>query len=423
MDESTDSFPPSRDRENDNDNDDDDGGGRTYRSWVRGDIPHLSPHPRSWRPTDRCRAFDEFGYVRIPKFASTSEVMSMRIEMERMVEDEWRPSLLSSSSMEGDGEVDDDGMGGGTGGDGGGRGVGVTVFRTDSGQVNAQGRSDYFLDSASAVHYFAEVDAVDPNTGYLRDEYVIPGGKLRALNKAGHGLHLRRGPFQEYSTSSKVVSLLIELGYVDPILPQSMYIFKQATKAGGRGGEVTSHQDSTFLYTEPRQTCVGLWLALDDATIENGCLWVRPGSHTEGLRRRFVRNPRHFGNSPSYVGDDNDDDAGGGDRSEPQIVFRNLIDDDEYGGVTWEGGLPENSLPMPECTGLHDAGFVPLTCEAGDLLVFAGTLDHLSLPNYSTGARHTFQLHCVEGERAGITWSRENWLQYPPGVSFVRLVG
>ena len=45
-----------------------------------------------------------------------------------------------------------------------------------------------------------------------------------------------------------------------------MYIFKQ----GKIGGEVTSHQDSTYLFTTPHQTCLGLWLALDDATVENG---------------------------------------------------------------------------------------------------------------------------------------------------------
>lgn len=38
------------------------------------------------------------------------------------------------------------------------------------------------------------------------------------------------------------------------------------------------HQDNSFLYTEPT-TCTGLWLALEDATITNGCLWAIPGSH------------------------------------------------------------------------------------------------------------------------------------------------
>ena len=55
-----------------------------------------------------------------------------------------------------------------------------------------------------------------------------------------------------------------------------------------------SHQDSTFLLTEPRQTCLGLWLALQEAHLLNGCLWVRPKSHRERLRRVFKRNPAHF---------------------------------------------------------------------------------------------------------------------------------
>ena len=39
------------------------------------------------------------------------------------------------------------------------------------------------------------------------------------------------------------------------------------------GGEVAVHQDCTFLYTDP-PTVVGLWVALEDATQDNGCLWT-----------------------------------------------------------------------------------------------------------------------------------------------------
>ena len=38
------------------------------------------------------------------------------------------------------------------------------------------------------------------------------------------------------------------------------------------GGEVVPHQDSTFLWTEPQPSVVGLWLALEDATTENGAM-------------------------------------------------------------------------------------------------------------------------------------------------------
>ena len=69
--------------------------------------------------------------------------------------------------------------------------------------------------------------------------------KEEALNKVGHGLHLDGSVFERYSTSEKLVELVRTLGWRDPVLPQSMYIFKQAMI----GGEVTAHQDSSFLYT------------------------------------------------------------------------------------------------------------------------------------------------------------------------------
>ena len=54
------------------------------------------------------------------------------------------------------------------------------------------------------------------------------------------------------------------------------------------GGEVTPHQDGTFLYNEPLRL-FGFWFPIDDATLENGCLWYVPGSHQEPVTRRFLR--------------------------------------------------------------------------------------------------------------------------------------
>lgn len=105
------------------------------------------------------------------------------------------------------------------------------------------------------------------------------------------------------------------------------------------GGEVVAHQDSSFLTTQPF-SCVGIWLALEDASRENGCLWALPGgwawqgavacsavwpeglphlrvitavpclpaslpnphagSHLEGVHRRFLRAPD---GSVSFEGD------------------------------------------------------------------------------------------------------------------------
>ena len=63
-----------------------------------------------------------------------------------------------------------------------------------------------------------------------------------------------------------------------------MYIFKQPRI----GGEVVCHQDAAFLHTEP-SSVLGLWFALEDATVENGCMYAAPGGHRGPLRSRFVR--------------------------------------------------------------------------------------------------------------------------------------
>ena len=226
-------------------------------------------------------------------------------------------------------------------------------------------------------------------------------------------MHICPGPFHDYTVSKKVKNLIRELGWTNPVVPQSMYIFKQPKI----GGEVTSHQDSTFLFTTPKQSCLGLWLALDDATIENGCLWVRPSSHEENVRRKFVRNEDHFGshsiNSRSNLAK--------GDTSKPQMLFQNLVQEHEIEKVPWEGKLPDNSHQLLPYNGLFQNGFVPVECKAGDLVAFAGTLDHLSLPNFSSQQWHTFQLHLVEGEDAGVSWDKSNWLQYPKTIRFLKI--
>lgn len=42
------------------------------------------------------------------------------------------------------------------------------------------------------------------------------------------------------------------------------------------------HQDEIYIPTRDR-SLIGAWIALDDATTENGCLWIIPGSHRPGL--------------------------------------------------------------------------------------------------------------------------------------------
>lgn len=98
---------------------------------------------------------------------------------------------------------------------------------------------------------------------------------LKSLNKVGHALHMDDGIFKDIVTCSRSKRVLAQLNMQQVSVPQSMYIFKQAKF----GSSVPPHQDSTFLHTSPTQTVIGFWLALENSTEDNGCLWFIPGSH------------------------------------------------------------------------------------------------------------------------------------------------
>lgn len=106
------------------------------------------------------------------------------------------------------------------------------------------------------------------------------------MNKVGHALHTDHPVFRKYTFDNRIRELCWQLGFQRPAVPQSMYIYKNP----GIGGEVTSHQDGSYLYTDPPST-VGFWIALEDATLENGCLKFIRASHNNGTHRRYIRNP------------------------------------------------------------------------------------------------------------------------------------
>lgn len=70
---------------------------------------------------------------------------------------------------------------------------------------------------------------------------------------------------------------------------QSMLFIKPEGKPGQPW-----HQDEYFIPTRDR-SLTAVWIALDDATIDNGCLWAIPGSH-----RRGVLYPDREQNDPGF---------------------------------------------------------------------------------------------------------------------------
>jgi phytanoyl-CoA hydroxylase len=63
-------------------------------------------------------------------------------------------------------------------------------------------------------------------------------------------------------------------------------------KSEGKPGQAW-HQDEAHIPTRDR-SLTAIWIALDDATVENGCLWVIPGSHRAGVlyAEREQQDPR-----------------------------------------------------------------------------------------------------------------------------------
>lgn len=207
----------------------------------------------------------------------------------------------------------------------------------------------YFLESGERISFFFEKDAFD-ETGALK------GDLFRSLNKIGHALHDLDPVFDRFSRSPQLKALSASLGMQDHLLIQSMLIFKHARI----GGVVDVHQDSTFLYTEP-DSCVGFWFALEDATIENGCLWAKPGGHRTSLRSRFVR------------------DGKGGTR------FFELD-------------------PAP----LETDGMQALEVKQGTCIVLHGRLPHFSQPNTSGKSRQAYAIHTIDPTAQ---YPMDNWLQ------------
>jgi len=162
--------------------------------------------------------FEKEGLLVVENFLSGEEVESLKDEMYKLVEG------MDPTTEKG------------------------TFSTTD----HEQCRDTYFLESADKIRYFFEQEAFDEN-GDLQME------KQKSLNKVGHALHFYNPIFKRISFSQKVKEVALSLDMKDPAVIQGMYIFKHP----GIGGEVTPHQDGTFLYTEPLRL-FGFWFPLDD---------------------------------------------------------------------------------------------------------------------------------------------------------------
>lgn len=185
---------------------------------------------------------------------------------------------------------------------------------------------EWFLTSGDQIRFFVE-EADD-----------------RTVNKIGHAMHDLDPVFSAFSRTPELAAVAATIGFDAPGLLQSMYI----VKAPKVGGEVTSHTDHTFLSTEPASV-VGFWFAIEDATLENGCMWALPGGHRLPVRKRFRR--------------------------------------DSAGGTTFDVFDPE---PYPT------DGEVALEVPRGTLILLHGALPHRSAASTSSKPRDAYTIHVIE---------------------------
>lgn len=266
------------------------------------------------------QAFRSDGFLVVPNFVSDERCLQLR-ERAMMLAEKYVPSPEEA-----------------------------TVFTADGKPQHTS--DDYFLTSGEQIRCFFEKDAFDER-GNLRAEPHL------ALNKLGHAMHDLDPVFESFSRTPDLANVAADLGMRDPLLLQSMYIFKQPHI----GGEVTCHTDHTYLWTEP-QSVVGFWFAIDDATNENGCMWAVPGGHKLPVRSRSRLNESRT------------------------ATVMDVLDPEPY---------PLDNL---QC----------LEAKRGTLVLLDGAVPHLSAANTSDRPRHAYTIHAIDG---AANYLDDNWLQRP----------
>jgi len=220
--------------------------------------------------------------------------------------------------------------------------------------VTPERREQFVMEGYFVLESFFTEEEIDAVTAAIDVHAVTHDERLReqgaqGISRAGEiafTAHLaEKDPaIAAFCRHPKMVALTTELIGPDVRLYWNQSVYKQPETPR----EFPWHQDNGYTPVEPAQyyTC---WLALTDATIENGCVWLLPGSHRQG--------PVPHEDSP-------------------------------LGKVGYRG--PDTGLPLP--------------LKKGSMAVFSSLALHRSGPNLSSSTRKAFIMQYIPAHaRNGVT--------------------
>ncbi len=184
----------------------------------------------------------------------------------------------------------------------------------------------------------------------LLEETLAAGGDSYSISTA----HLKHGRAYDLLTEPRIVAHVKDLLGED-VIAWGCHFF---CKMPGDGKAVSYHQDASYWPLTPSGT-VSVWLAIDDADVENGCMRCIPGSHRFG----------HLEYRQS-------------DASENNVLDQTVDDAERFGPP------------------------IDVELEAGEMSIHSDLLLHGSSPNTSDRRRCGLTLrYCPAYVRAGMDWN------------------
>jgi ectoine hydroxylase-related dioxygenase (phytanoyl-CoA dioxygenase family) len=151
-------------------------------------------------------------------------------------------------------------------------------------QARAYDEDGFFVleDALTAIEVAALTEAIDPVEAELEAALRAMEGGRFFIARAGEitfTTHLvtRSAVLRRLSGSPRLLGVCADLIGPDVRLYWDQAVYKKP----GTGSPFPWHQDNGYAFVEPQQYLT-FWVALSDATEENGCPWVVPGLHRLG---------------------------------------------------------------------------------------------------------------------------------------------